>query len=482
VRLRSHIRRVPRIVAISLVIAAGTLGGMALALLAATTQQQHTSFGSVETRVRPDLDGRVIVYVPLVDWHVELLHHRAPATIQVILRGVDRSRASKGISSANAAASSLEAMRDDSEQVIRTSVHRAVLVTAIGGVLGGVVAGALLGVVLLRRRWLLVAPLFAMAMTAAVLVPSVRAVDRLGQQHLEVTTAGGNAGELPVVLRFAEQLLHVGNDYTRHYETALDSMSNLAAFAGTKRTPNITSTALVISDLHDNGFVLEPLDAFAKSDTVFAVGDFVQVGAKVEDRLAERVARLGTHVIAVSGNHDTSQYMTSLGRAGATVLDATHTSTFAGMHVAGYPDPLERDPDSRGEHRLRVYGAEYERQVTAFLHWWDGLDQRPDVLLVHQHGFAHRLLLHLAKTGDRAPLHVLTGHDHLAHVHADGAQVIVDGGTIGAGGLAAVGEQPASFARLDLASGRVVAVDVISIEPLTGKATSTRTLLPTPIG
>jgi predicted phosphodiesterase len=476
------LRRILRIALVGLVIALGTVGGMALALLAASSQQQRTSFGTVETRVRPDLDGRVIVYVPLVDWHVELLHHRAPATIQVILRGVDRSRASEGISSASAAASSLDAMRSDSEHVLRTAVRRAVLVASIGGVLGGVVAGALLGVALLRRRWLLVAPIFATAMTAAVLVPSVSAVDRLGEQHLEVMEAGGNAGELPVVLRFAEQLLYVGNDYQRHYETALASIDNLVAFADAKRLPAIDSTALVISDLHDNPFVLDPLDAFAKSDTVFAVGDFVQVGAKVEDRLAERVAKLGGRVVAVSGNHDTSQYMASLAEAGAKVLDATHTTTFEDMRVAGYPDPLERDPDSRGEHRLRVYGAEYDRQVADFLDWWDALDHRPDVVLVHQHGFAHHLLEHLAATGDTAPLLVLTGHDHRAHVHADGAQVIVDGGTIGAGGLAAVGEQPASFARLDLAGRRVVAVDLISIEPLTGKATSTRTVLPVPIG
>jgi hypothetical protein len=131
------------------------------------------------------------------------------------------------------------------------------------------------------------------------------------------------------------------------------------------------------------------------------------------------------------------------------------------MLVAGYPDPLERAPDSNGEHRLRVYGPEYKQQLDNVDAWWDELPKRPDVVLVHQHGFAHHLVDHLAEIGDDKPLLVLTGHDHKPHVHANGPH-------------AAIGEQPATLAQLDLIDGTVVAVHIITVEPLTGKATSER--------
>lgn len=475
---RFSIRFVARIAVMAIVIGTCVLGGMALGLLAGSGDVQRTEFGTLRTSVRPDLDGHVTVYVPLVDWRVELLDHDAPATIQLELRGIDRARAGEGLSSAQAASRSLDEVRRDSEVVIARAVRRGVVAASIGGLVGSVVGGALLSAVLLRRRWLLAAPLFGVAMVAAVVIPSVRSMQRLGQQHVEVIAAGGHARELPVVLRFAEQLLDVGDEYEGHYATALRSIANLTGFASNGGRTEPDATAVLVSDLHDNVFVLDALDEFAGDDTVLAAGDFMQVGARIEERTAPRVARLGGRVVAVSGNHDTPEYMQSLEAAGVTVLDGDDpTAGVAGLLVAGWSDPLERADDSRGEHRLRVYGTEYERQGDAFLEWWDELEQRPDVVLVHQHGFAHRLLDHLRDAGDQEPLVVLTGHDHNPHVHSEGPHAIVDAGTLGAGGIAAVGEQAATFARLEITRGRVTGVLTISIEPLTGRATSERTSL-----
>lgn len=464
-----------RIIVAAFLIAAGTLGGMSLGLLAGSPEVQRTSFGTVETSVRPDLDGHVIVYVPLVDWRVRLLDHGAPVAVRMELRGVDRKRAGEGLRSADAATVSLAAVRADTERILERTFRRSAIAASIGGVVGAGMAGAVLAGLLLRRRWLLVAPTFGALAVILVLVTSARALSGLGAQHIEVVAAGGHARELPVVLRFAEQLLHVGEEYEQHYETALDSIGNVAEFAADDGLPEPDATALLISDLHDNVFVLDALGRFAGDDVVFAAGDFVQVGARIEEATAGRVARLGSELVAVSGNHDTAEYMQGLRDAGAIVLDAeTPTVEVDGLVVAGYPDPLERERDSGGQHRLRVYGAEYERQREDVIRWWEQLDERPEAVLVHQHGFAHALVDHLAAIGDRRPLVLLTGHDHEPHVHAEGPHAIIDGGTIGAGGIAAVGEQEASFARLLLREGRVIAVDLLSVEPLTGDAKSRR--------
>lgn len=68
----------------------GAIGGMAVGLLVASKNEQQTSFATLETRVVPELDGHVRVYVPLVDWRVELLDHAAPASIDIEVRGSER--------------------------------------------------------------------------------------------------------------------------------------------------------------------------------------------------------------------------------------------------------------------------------------------------------------------------------------------------------------------------------------------------------
>ena len=480
-----HIRRLATTLLITAVVVVGTCAGMAVALLAASTTQERTTFGTLETRVVPTLHGSVTVYVPLVDWRVRLLRHHAPARVEVTVRGIDRSRATEGVSSSAEAARSLADVRADSERVVAGAIHRGVIVAAIGGGIGALVVGGALAGATLHRRWWLLAPLLGSLVAGGVLAPSVSILRELSQQHVQVSAAGGNAGELPSVLRFAEQLLTVGDEYEGHFRTALTSARNLATFtdAGAGRAePTVDTTALVVSDLHDNVFVLDALDAFAGDDTVFAVGDFVLVGAAVERSTAPDVANLGGRVIAVSGNHDTTRYMRLLADAGATVLDQDErTWRWNHLLVAGFPDPLESFDGSDG-HRLRVYGDEYRRQRESFLAWFDELPDRPDVVLVHQHGFAHALADALAERGDTRPLLILSGHDHDPHVHATGAVTIVDSGTVGAGGLAAVGEQDASFARLNLARGRIVSVDEIAVDPLTARASTKHRRLAVPVG
>jgi hypothetical protein len=276
--------------------------------------------------------------------------------VELELRGIDRKQAGASISSSSAATESVDELRRDSRKIVRSAVQRAGIAAFIGGLAGAFIAGAVIASTRLRRRWLLLAPLLGAVVVVGTLAVSVRGLDSLTTKDVQVTTVGSNSHELPAVLRFASQLLDIGDEYEHHYDTALKSISNLAGFAGTdEQQPD--ERAFVISDLHDNVFVLDSLDEFTGDSTVIAVGDFIQVGARVEERTAPRVAQLGGRVVAVSGNHDTPQYMQALADAGAEVLDSdTPTTTFEGMLVAGYPDPLERAPDSNGEHRLRVYG------------------------------------------------------------------------------------------------------------------------------
>ncbi|MCW2972044.1 MAG: metallophosphoesterase, partial [Thermoleophilia bacterium] len=262
----------------------------------------------------------------------------------------------------------------------------------------------------------------------------------------------------------------------------LDSVGNLVAFADDDGatfgpgSPTKQHSMYLVSDIHDNVFVLDAFDRFAGDDIVFADGDFGQVGARVEERTAPKIARLGGKVIAVSGNHDSYTFMESLADAGATVLEDASVNV-DGLRVAGYVDPLQTRPGDTGTHVLRVYGDEYEQQVDDFITWFDDLDEWPDAVLVHQHGFGHRLARALKARGETRALIILVGHDHEAHVEQVGASTIVDGGTLGAGGPFAIGSQTASFAKLNLRGTKLVSVDLVSIDPLSGDADAKRTVI-----
>ena len=101
----------------------------------------------------------------------------------------------------------------------------------------------------------------------------------------------------------------------------------------------------------------------------------------------------------------------------------------------------------------------------------------PDVVLVHDFRVAAALRVHVAADGG-ARVMILTGHDHRQHVDRSGDVVEVDGGTLGAGGVFAVGHAAAGFAQVHLtADGWPSAVDLISADPITGDATARRIVL-----
>jgi hypothetical protein len=141
--------------------------------------------------------------------------------------------------------------------------------------------------------------------------------------------------------------------------------------------------------------------------------------------------------------------------------------------IAGYDDPLE-GPSGRIEARpLELTDARFAEEARAFVSWFSQLPRRPDVVIVHQHGLAHALLDTVRRDGP--PLLILTGHDHKQHLERNGAAVLVDGGTAGAGGPFAIGEQPVGFAEVRFTDAGVArTVDLIDVEPLSGDAVARR--------
>jgi hypothetical protein len=59
--------------------------------------------------------------------------------------------------------------------------------------------------------------------------------------------------------------------------------------------------------------------------------------------------------------------------------------------------------------------------------------------------------------------------------------LLIDGGTVGAGGPFAIGETPVGFAELRLAGAGLDAVDLVAVEPLSGEARAERVVPDVPI-
>ncbi|HEU4451042.1 MAG TPA: metallophosphoesterase, partial [Gaiellaceae bacterium] len=240
------------------------------------------------------------------------------------------------------------------------------------------------------------------------------------------------------------------------------------------------------------GLVLPGLQGFTSGKPVFLVGDLTQRGTHVEAGIVAGVAQLGSPVVAVSGNHDSRPLMLAAAREGIVVLtasgrlrpdgttDGEPVVSVAGLRVAGWDDPLESATGTFEGRLLELKERGLEDARVELLTWFAGLPERPDVVLVHRHALAHALLDRLAAEGGD-PVLVLTGHDHRQHVETAGAHVLVDGGSVGAGGVFGLGEETSGFALVHLDGAELpTAVDLVEVEPESGAASARRVVVPGP--
>ncbi|HEX2104705.1 MAG TPA: metallophosphoesterase family protein [Solirubrobacteraceae bacterium] len=476
-----------------LVILALALAGVWLGLRIASPGEYETELGRVSVRVTPAAHGQVEAYVPLADWGVRAHAFRAPMKLHIEPRTVDRDVVLR-------AASGEEEPVRAAEAGLRTAVRRTVLRTVRFALGGAALLAAMLGLTLaavgVRRRAVVAgAPVAVVAVAALVCGATVwRAQASFDERAFDHPTFYARGAELVQLLDAATNARAAGDGYTTKVQGAVRGFASLLADPAAGRL-DATRPALLASDLHNNRLVLDSLRDYARDKPVFFVGDFGNTGSRAEARLlGGAVARLGREVVAVSGNHDSTAFMRTLARRGVTVLtregvlrpDGRHGAEsveVAGLRVAGFDDPQEwRGPDPGDPRRIFSFSelpdAEQavERARRQLLRWFDGLDRRPDVVLMHQNGLAQWLAATLQARGEDRPLAILTGHDHRQHVTSYGAITVVDAGTAGASGIYGVGRDEVGLGDLHFAPDvrALQAADLIAVEPVSGAAQAQR--------
>jgi predicted phosphodiesterase len=476
------------------------VGGPVLGLGVADESTHETALGDVAIEISPALPGRVDLYIPLADWGVRARAIDAPVELAAEPRTLNRQALIRAVDGDREV---LTRARDDLEDAASAALLRALVLYALGAAL--VVA---LVVVLIVRSLGVVGRWQAIGLGAVGL--AVAAVVSVGA--LVATRATFDASEFDdpeLYARGAEllQLLQVaekGQQAAAGYESSVErSIGGLAGvLSAAARLSEIPETASIVlaSDLHGNSLVLGPLRRlFVDTPIVFA-GDFGQAGTEEEaDALVPRIDQLGSPLVAVSGNHDSSLFMRRLAMAGVVVLtergrlrpngvpDGDPVSEVAGFKIAGLSDPLEWRRE-RPDDPARVFSfserpdgeREYAEAEDRTIEWFQGLPERPDIAVVHQNGLAQALARHLSEQPDAQPVVILTGHDHRQHVDRyAGGVLVADAGTVGAGGPLAAGQEHVGLAEVHFLGSprRVRSVDLISFDPLSGAAEAERAIV-----
>jgi hypothetical protein len=498
--LRSGARRarVPaRALALLLAALIPALTGLWLGVRLAGTDDPETPLGRASVQVRIAAHGKVEAFIPVADWGLRFHAFDGPVVLHVEPRAVDRAAVIRAVSGDPQILASTEAR-------LRTAARHVSLSAWLWGTAIALVLGVLVAVVIAHARpRRVVVLLFPVAVAAIALLLGLGVLLRVrgtfDSNAFEHPTFYARGAELVQLLHASSKVTAGEGGYSSSLAQTLQGFARLLEESTIQRVPAGRRDALLVSDLHGNVLALGPLRRYSAGQPVYFVGDFGQTGSAAEAQLlVPRVARLGSRVVAVSGNHDSSLFMRRLAAAGVTVLtargrlrgDGTAVGPpvvrVDGLRVAGFADPLEwhgsdpTDPRRIFSFADRVDGAALQAQAQSrLISWAVGLRPRPDVVLVHENGLAQALARALRARGWTRALTILTGHDHIQHVDRYGPITVADAGTVGAGGVFGAGHAFIGLGELHFGSrpAALAAVDLVKSDPFTGAAQADRIVI-----
>jgi predicted phosphodiesterase/uncharacterized membrane protein len=474
------------------------VAGIVLGLRLQRPVTVDTALGSVSVRVTPAWSGSVDAFVPLADWGIRADAFDAPFELHVEPRRVDRQAL---IHAAGGDRRVLRQAEQDARDAAGHVLATAILWAAAGALaLGAVAALAAIALGPGRLRALLLVVLTPLAAVVLMLAAVERARDSFDVDAFEQPSFYARGAELSQLLKVAETAQSAEVTYRNSVQRTLAGYATLLAAGGRFSRVETETPSVLVSDLHANVVVLNPLGRLFSAGPVFFAGDFGQRGTRAEAKLiVPRVTDLGHPLVAVSGNHDSTLIMRRLARAGAIVLtehgrlnrrgavEPPLVRRVAGLRVAGYQDPLEwRGDDPSDPRRVfsfaeRTHGdQEYARARDRIYRWFARLRPVPDVVLIHQNGLAQALARRVQADDPTSQLVILTGHDHRQHVDLYGGVTVVDAGTTGAGGLFGVGTTAVGIAPLHFAGAHLRAIDLVQVEPISGAAKAERVIPESP--
>ena len=339
------LRRALVLTAVVVATLAGAYGALA------TVQTESTlSVGTVRFDVDPGHRGALDIYAPLVDWGVRFRGVRLPVRLKVDVRSVDRDAVVRVAQAGNL---DVAAVREEATDAVRNFlIVLLVAILVVGFALGALVALAARPYSPLRLRVTLpVAAGTALLTTllVAFLLPPSLSTNPKPQYY-------ANGPDIPRALQALQTLRLSATRLDDELDTQLVGLARLVSDPASRQPLDGLPRLTVASDLHTNVLAIPALERAVNRGPLFFVGDMSDSGSPLEADLVGRIAHAGRPFVYVAGNHDSDTLDRRLARAGAVVLtrrgrlmaDGSYGPIVvkeAGLRVAGYDDPLERQSD-----------------------------------------------------------------------------------------------------------------------------------------
>jgi predicted phosphodiesterase len=463
--------------------------GAGVTALAALRLDRELSVGTVRIFSDPGHRGALDLYVPLVDWGVRFHGVRVPVRLRVDVQRVDRDAA---VSIAREGAGSprvIARVKRDATNAI-ASYLRILVALVFGCALGFglIVALALRGTGLPLRPGLIAAGATALALSVAIIVLLPPRGD-LGTPEYYA-----HGPHTPRALRAVESAEASANVLTEELDGQIVGLARLVTDPGERTTLGGRPQITVASDLHNNLLAVPALQRVARGTPLFFVGDLTDRGTPLESQLTSGILSAGTRLVFVTGNHDSDSEAQELADDGAIVLTehgrllrggrfGPMVVRVAGLRVAGYGDPFRRRR-ARGYVQEGALPAPSPAEQNLFAEWLQGLQDKVDVVMVHEPALAAKAIEALRRDPPSHPLVLLVGHTHHADIGIDRDFTVLNGGTVGAGGTGNLGEgAKIGVARMTYETGggfAPLAADLVEIDPGNGSATARRFRLDEP--
>lgn len=463
--------------------------GAGVTALASLRLDRELSVGTVRIFSDPGHRGALDLYVPLVDWGVRFGGVRVPVRLRVDVQRIDRDAAVSVAREGAGTPRVLARVRRDATDAI-ASYLRILVAVVVGSALGFglLVALALRGIGLPLRAGALSAAATALALGVAIIVLLPPRGDLGAPEYY------AHGPDIPRALRAVESAEASAGALGDELDGQLVGLAQLVVAPGERATLGGRPQITVASDLHNNLLAVPALRRVARGTPLFFVGDLTDRGSPLESQLIGGILHAGTRLVFVTGNHDSDSAAQELADDGAIVLTergrllrggrfGPKIVRVAGMRVAGYGDPFRRRR-ARGYVQQGALPAPSVAEQNLFAEWLTGLEDKVDVVMVHEPALAAKGIEALRRDPPSHPIVLLVGHTHQADIELDRDFTVINGGTVGAGGTGNLGEgAKIGVARMIYATGggfAPLAADLVEIDPGNGSATAKRFRLDEP--
>lgn len=444
-----------------LVVAVGAVAALGTLRMAAPVRA-GVGPGTVALGAATAFDGSTEVALPPLG-RVVARTHAAPLRLDVRLDELDVERLQEVLSAPRAQETITDAVLEDLPALLRRFVIRSLI--------SAVVAGGIAGALVPHRR-LVHAALGAGGGLAAVGAALLWTWQGYDTDAFEEARFEGALERAPAILEAAQRSVGDLDRVSGLVQTLSGQVAGL--YAATDLGATTAETLILhVSDIHSNPLGAELVEQLADSfdvDAVLDTGDLTSYGSPIESRISGLIEDIDVPYLFVPGNHDSEENRAAfVASTGITVLDGDLARVGA-VRILGIGDPTFTADNVVSTAVANQRKEDLSPGVLAVVR-----RDEPDLLAVHD-------MRQAAGVTGWVPV-VVAGHTHARNSRTEGGTTFLNVGSTGATGLGSFlveTELPYEAEILRFDGSRLVAIDYVTLQGVSGNFTIEREVVPDP--